>query len=85
MLHLHIYRLHSYNKWLTYSSTSLLLPHQPYCDGSHKRTEFTPVKFSVAEEQPEAFLCGCKQTCSQPYCDGTHATALVQEAQVDTS
>ena len=57
-----------------------LLLHQPYCDGSHKVTKLRPVKFSVKEQNLEAFLCGCKQTGSQPYCDGTHATAQVQES-----
>jgi len=33
---------------------------QPYCDGSHKGTSFTPKKFT-AEESGEAYLCMCKQ------------------------
>ena len=44
---------------------------QPFCDGSHKTTEFTPVKFSVTEAQ-KVWLCGCKKTGSKPFCDGTH-------------
>ncbi len=44
---------------------------QPFCDGSHKDTEFTPVKFTVASKAPLA-LCGCKHTGDRPYCDGTH-------------
>ncbi|MDJ0893640.1 MAG: CDGSH iron-sulfur domain-containing protein [Alphaproteobacteria bacterium] len=44
---------------------------QPFCDGSHKETDITPIVFK-AEESKEVFLCGCKQTGSQPYCDGTH-------------
>lgn len=46
---------------------------QPFCDGSHKGTGLTPLKFSVTE-QNKAFLCGCKQTKNPPYCDGTHRT-----------
>lgn len=45
---------------------------QPFCDGSHAGTEFTPVKFSVEEKQ-ESYLCMCKYTKNPPFCDGTHA------------
>lgn len=44
---------------------------QPFCDGSHKTTEFTPVKVELTEAK-KVFLCGCKQTKNPPYCDGTH-------------
>lgn len=44
---------------------------QPYCDGSHKGTEFEPVKFVVHEKRRYA-LCKCKQTNDEPFCDGTH-------------
>jgi CDGSH-type Zn-finger protein len=44
---------------------------QPFCDGSHKETELTPVKFSVTVAQ-KVWLCGCKQTASKPFCDGSH-------------
>jgi CDGSH-type Zn-finger protein len=44
---------------------------QPFCDGSHRGTEFTPLGFT-AEEGGEAYLCMCKQTANPPYCDGTH-------------
>ena len=46
---------------------------QPFCDGSHKGTEYSPVKFIVESRAPIA-LCGCKHTTDQPYCDGTHST-----------
>jgi CDGSH-type Zn-finger protein len=45
---------------------------QPFCDGSHKGTEFTPLSFT-AEKSGEAHLCGCKHTKNPPYCDGSHA------------
>ena len=45
---------------------------QPFCDGSHAGTDFTPLKFT-AEADGEAHLCRCKQTGNAPYCDGTHA------------
>ncbi|RIH63548.1 CDGSH iron-sulfur domain-containing protein [Mariniphaga sediminis] len=44
---------------------------QPFCDGSHKTTEFTPVAFSV-EETKKVWLCQCKHSGNKPYCDGTH-------------
>jgi len=44
---------------------------QPFCDGSHKNTEFTPVKYKATESK-KVFFCGCKLTASQPLCDGSH-------------
>jgi len=44
---------------------------QPFCDGSHKGSTFTPLKI-VTEEPKEAFLCACKRTGNAPYCDGSH-------------
>ncbi len=44
---------------------------QPFCDGSHKSTEFTPVKI-VINESKKYWLCGCKKTHNKPFCDGTH-------------
>lgn len=44
---------------------------QPFCDGSHKDTGLTPVKFTVAEKEIK-YLCGCKRTHTQPFCDGSH-------------
>lgn len=45
---------------------------QPFCDGSHAGTEFSPLPFKV-EQDEEAHLCQCKHTANAPYCDGTHA------------
>lgn len=45
---------------------------QPFCDGSHRETGFTPLSFTP-EQSGEAYLCMCKQTGNPPYCDGTHA------------
>ncbi|MEH6649867.1 MAG: glutamate synthase-related protein [Motiliproteus sp.] len=44
---------------------------QPFCDGSHVGSGFTP-KVIVSEENGEAWLCACKHTGNSPYCDGTH-------------
>jgi CDGSH iron-sulfur domain-containing protein 3 len=46
---------------------------QPFCDGSHKDTGFTPVKFELTENKSVA-LCGCKRSAGKPFCDGTHKT-----------
>ena len=44
---------------------------QPYCDGSHKATEFTPLEFTI-EESKRVALCQCKRTGNAPFCDGAH-------------
>jgi len=44
---------------------------QPFCDGSHQKSELTPVKL-VLQEKTKVKLCGCKHTENAPYCDGTH-------------
>jgi len=45
---------------------------QPFCDGSHKDTDFTPLAFT-AEKSGPAFLCQCKRSAKAPFCDGTHS------------
>lgn len=44
---------------------------QPFCDGSHKGSEFSPVKYT-AEASKTVFFCGCKHSSNQPLCDGSH-------------
>ena len=51
---------------------------QPFCDGSHAGTDFTPLKF-MAEESGDAYLCMCKQTKNPPFCDGSHKHAQKDE------
>src|SRR3979409_148645 len=46
---------------------------QPFCDGTHKGSEYAPVKFGVAKAE-KLWLCGCKHTRNPPFCDGTHKT-----------
>ena len=45
---------------------------QPFCDGSHKGTSFTPEKIQITEKKKYA-LCTCKQSENGAYCDGTHS------------
>ena len=44
---------------------------QPFCDGAHKGTDFSPVKFELTEKT-KVWLCGCKHSSDQPFCDGSH-------------
>ena len=44
---------------------------QPFCDGSHKGSDFTPVKYE-ATASTKVWFCGCKQTANAPLCDGAH-------------
>ena len=55
---------------------------QPFCDGSHVGTDFTPKAFT-AETDGAAHLCACKRTGNAPYCDGSHAQ--ITAVQVGTT
>jgi len=44
---------------------------QPYCDGSHKGTEYAPLRIVVKEDKKVAW-CACKRTKTIPWCDGSH-------------
>ena len=44
---------------------------QPLCDGNHKGTSMTPMRF-VADTNGTVNLCGCKATDDKPFCDGAH-------------
>jgi len=44
---------------------------QPFCDGAHKETDFTPMKYDTSDSGEKRF-CACKQTGKQPFCDGSH-------------
>ena len=44
---------------------------QPFCDGSHKGSKFTPVKY-IAEESKTVYFCGCKHSANGALCDGSH-------------
>ena len=43
---------------------------QPFCDGSHAGTGFTPLRFTPRDDH-HALLCGCKRTGTSPFCDCT--------------
>ena len=45
---------------------------QPFCDGSHKGSEFEPMKYTAEKDGP-VFFCGCKHTQKAPMCDGSHS------------
>ena len=45
---------------------------QPFCDGSHKDSGFSPVKAEITEEKTVAW-CGCKHSKNGCFCDGSHS------------
>lgn len=44
---------------------------QPFCDGSHKGTNFSPISYHATEDKTVSF-CGCKHSHKAPLCDGSH-------------
>ena len=44
---------------------------QPFCDGSHKVTSFTPIEFKGTKSE-KVFFCTCKRSDRTPTCDGSH-------------
>lgn len=44
---------------------------QPFCDGSHKGSVFSPVRQQIEAPKKVAW-CGCKHTKTPPFCDGSH-------------
>ena len=44
---------------------------QPFCDGSHKGTGITPVRYD-ATASGRTWFCACKRSARAPLCDGTH-------------
>ncbi len=45
---------------------------QPFCDGSHKDSSFSPMKFE-APKTGKLFFCACKHSSKAPLCDGSHS------------
>lgn len=46
---------------------------QPFCDGSHSGTGFSPIVWK-AEETKTVRLCGCKHSKNGQFCDGSHSS-----------
>ena len=46
---------------------------QPFCDGSHKGSDFAPLHYKASQSK-KVFFCTCKLTKDQPLCDGSHNT-----------
>jgi CDGSH-type Zn-finger protein len=44
---------------------------QPFCDGSHKGTGFSPLEYK-AEQAGTVSFCACKRSAKKPLCDGSH-------------
>ncbi len=44
---------------------------QPFCDGSHRGTNFTPIEYTASDDTT-VFFCGCKHSAQKPLCDGSH-------------
>ncbi len=44
---------------------------QPLCDGSHKTTDMTPIRYTATKDA-KVYFCGCKHAVNRPLCDGTH-------------
>ena len=44
---------------------------QPFCDGSHRGTEFEPMRLTLETDRRVA-LCQCKRSGKMPHCDGSH-------------
>jgi len=53
-----------------------LSENQPFCDGSHSGTNFSPLIIDCEEGKKIAW-CGCKRTGNAPFCDGTHSNMNV--------
>ena len=51
-----------------------LSKNQPFCDGSHKGTEYVPKAFTYDKPSGDGYLCGCKNNQKEagPFCDGSH-------------
>lgn len=44
---------------------------QPFCDGAHQGSGFSPVPYT-AEKTGTVYFCGCKHSANGALCDGAH-------------
>ena len=44
---------------------------QPFCDGSHAGSGFSPQEY-LATETRTVYFCGCKHSKAGALCDGSH-------------
>jgi CDGSH-type Zn-finger protein len=44
---------------------------QPFCDGSHMGTGFSPLEWTAKRAGKRNF-CTCKRTKTPPFCDNSH-------------
>jgi CDGSH-type Zn-finger protein len=44
---------------------------QPFCDGSHKGSGFSPMEFKATKSE-KVWFCACKRSAKKPMCDGSH-------------
>jgi CDGSH iron-sulfur domain-containing protein 3 len=44
---------------------------QPFCDGSHKGSSFSPIEFKAPKTE-KVWFCACKRSAKKPMCDGSH-------------
>ncbi|CAH8600138.1 unnamed protein product [Schistosoma turkestanicum] len=62
---------------------------QPWCDGSHKPTQFKPIQWiapsNVNTGGSVYAFCQCKQTKTAPLCDGTHKSIrpIIEQRQTN--
>jgi CDGSH-type Zn-finger protein len=57
---------------------------QPFCDSSHRGSEFTPLAFECSESK-DYYLCQCKRSNNKPYCDGSHKAVTDDQVGKSTS
>jgi len=56
-----------------YYCTCGLSEKQPFCDGKHKGSDFSPIAHT-AEKAGNIYFCGCRVSKKGALCDGAHKT-----------
>jgi len=47
----------------------------PFCDGSHRKGEHLPLRFTLEKTQ-KVYLCSCGNSQRQPFCDSSCGVEL---------